>query len=112
MGIDLHIVANSDSARDQAMKMRVKEAVMGAIAGRGRGIESFHELWPDIQRAARRAGFGGEMRLETEPTAVRIILGEGRGHNWWGLLMPDFTEALAGAGEVQWLIPQILRGWF
>lgn len=129
--VRLHILAQSDSQADQALKLAVKDHVLAAIAGRGEGdlFASLHRELPRIRQAARRAGFEGKVTLQTGwfhfderelnghvyPAgyypAARILLGEGNGQNWWGLLNPDLTLAAAGDGEVQWYLPHIFSLW-
>lgn len=113
----LHVVANSDTAADQALKLRVRDEVLATVAHRGSGdyFQDLNALWPDICDAARRAGHQEEMRLETcidqgQPVA-RILLAKGAGRNWWGLLNPQLTLAAAGEGPAVWQLRQVLAHW-
>ena len=130
--IRLHIIAPSDSAEDQAMKLAVRDEVLAVIRGQGAGecFEDLRRLKPQMVAAARRAGYEGDMTLQTGllyfdrrelggrefPAgfypAARLVMGQGKGRNWWGLLNPDFTQALLGDGEIVWYTPRIISLWF
>lgn len=113
----LHVLANSDSAADQQLKYRVRDAVLSECAGLF-GSELSAEEAANIARqnisaitaAAEReiaaAGADCSVRVEvgesyfdtrtygdaTLPAgryeAVRVILGEGEGTNWWCVMFP------------------------
>lgn len=136
--VRLHIIANSDSPADQMMKLRVRDEVLAVLAGLGpeegtasQALQAVRSAEGVICQAARRAGFEGAVRVEAGwlyfeerelagrgyPAGIypgaRIILGEGTGHNWWGLLNPELTQAAAGEGAgLIWHFPAILRCWF
>ena len=113
----LHVIANSDSACDQELKLKVRDAVL--LSGKEvfsgsddvkSAEEKIHDNSDKILETARRVireeGFGYDVRLEISnddfPTrtygdttlpagryrAVKIIIGEGRGHNWWCVMFP------------------------
>lgn len=125
----LHVVANSDSPRDQALKLSVRDAVLAAAAPLLEGASGREEaeaaLAPhlgELEAAARSAlaagGAAGRVSAAMEdqwfPTkvyggfslpagryrALRVVIGEGRGQNWWCVVFPPLcTEALAGPAE-------------
>ena len=111
----LHIIANSDSAADQAVKLQVRDAVVDHLTPlladvhtreQARGIVEA-EL-TDLQMlaggicasyaygAAAEVGsfdfppkrYGAVVLPAGEYQALRIVLGEGDGHNWWCVLFP------------------------
>ena len=115
--IRLHVVGASDSEEDQAVKLRVKDAVteylqeaMADIADVEQAKAYVQEDLPKIQKAANDA----LTALGVEPTAVatfckeafgkrvydtftlpsgiydalRITIGEGEGKNWWCVVFP------------------------
>jgi len=115
--IRLHVVANSDSPPDQAVKLKVRDAVLDYLTpylltarnrSEARAIVIKH--YAAIENVARQtlagAGLTYEPRLElgrfTFPTktygsltlpageydALRITLGRGEGANWWCVLFP------------------------
>jgi stage II sporulation protein R len=115
----LHVIANSDSARDQEAKLFVRDQLLLAGAdlfdGSIDAAQAQAAITPRIasleacaRRALRQCGlrYGVEVRVEeayfntrtyeeagvTLPAgryqAVRVILGEGAGQNWWCVMFP------------------------
>ena len=122
----LHIVANSDSELDQAVKLAVRDAIIensGDFAGgaqtKEEAVESIAENLGKIESIADGvlAANGLEYRAHavitemffnqksyetaTLPagiyTALRIELGRASGHNWWCVVYP--TLCIPGASE-------------
>ena len=120
----LHILANSDSEEDQALKLSVRDAVLRATEAEFAASESRKEtmevaarLLPKIQTAAENtleaAGCADTVRVsmvnmyfETREydgrilpagyyDAVRIELGAAQGHNWWCVLFPQLCIGTA-----------------
>lgn len=115
--IRLHVVANSDSHDDQALKLEVRDAILARAKELLDSVETKEEAWrallkdaDKLQAAAmkriRAAGKSYDARVEmgtfafpertygsvTVPSgnydAVRVVLGEGEGRNWWCVLFP------------------------
>lgn len=115
--IRLHILANSDSSEDQAVKLLVRDAVLNCdekIFSGEINIENVEEIFnankdriKDIANAVLDAnGFDYKSRVSiteeyfstrtyekfTLPagryTALKIVLGNGEGHNWWCVMFP------------------------
>ena len=113
----LHVVANSDSDRDQALKLLVRDAVLAQAGGLLDGVsdqESAEQaLTPHLDELARTAeevlateGCGDTVTVALAdqwfPTkeydgfslpagqyrALRVTIGEGRGRNWWCVVFP------------------------
>jgi len=113
----LHILANSDSQEDQELKLKVRDAVLTEGADIFEGTSDVNEaikaITPQKDRlksiAEKVIKENGEdypvtVLLETEyfetrtyedvtlPAgeylAVRILIGEGEGHNWWCVMFP------------------------
>lgn len=104
----LHVVANSDSEADQALKLKVRDAVLAQIGPMDAQISP--DLLGRLQAAAEQTvKNAGEtqavsvcqtrMYFDTrvydtfslpagEYDAVRVVLGSGAGHNWWCVLFP------------------------
>ena len=122
--IRLHVVANSDSDTDQAMKLQVRDAVLDTLSGLLSGVtdrDAAEKIIaahiPQIEQAAsaavRRAGgqysVCARIAQENSPTKVyetfalpagaytslRVIIGGGGGHNWWCVLYPPLCTASA-----------------
>lgn len=114
--VRLHVVANSDSESDQALKLQVRDAVLAAATpaltglDRQEALETLEARLPDLADAAAKVvGEEGydypvtvslqEERFPTkryedfalpagEYTALRVQIGSGGGHNWWCVVFP------------------------
>ena len=113
----LHIIANSDSEEDQQLKLKVRDAVLEAtgelfaeVSGKTEAVAAAEYSSDDIKAIAKEIiaseGFDYEVQVEvtemwfetrsyegfTLPAgdydAVRIIIGEGEGKNWWCVMYP------------------------
>lgn len=117
--VRLHVLANSDSPSDQLLKLRARDEVLAACAGlddpaaiaanlprfeaaaraalRSQGCrDSVRAEWGVFDFPARQ--YGGALYPAGRYRAVRIIIGEGRGQNWWCVLFPPLCrQALFGA---------------
>ncbi len=119
--VRLHVVANSDSEEDQALKLRVRDAVLACLRPRlqtasdaAEAREIIADSLPDIKSAAEAETerSGGQqvavtLCMETFPTreydtfslpageylSLRVRLGEARGHNWWCVVFPPICDA-------------------
>ena len=120
----LHILANSDSPADQALKLQVRDAVVAAAgdafggavnAAEAEGIawQRLPELTAAAQEVVNRAGAPytvsavitdqwfdtrvyGDVTLPAGTyRAVELILGEGEGKNWWCVLFPPLCVSAA-----------------
>lgn len=120
-----HVLADSDSAGDQEVKMKVKEAVIEYLQESMpedkslQGTRQFvKEHLEDIETVAGQtvleAGsndtvtarlemasfpektYGDVTFPEGKYEALRILIGSGKGHNWWCCLYPNlcFTDAV------------------
>lgn len=113
--IRLHVVANSDSSRDQQIKLRVRDAVLEKTQALLDGAEAPREtLAANLDEIAQTAedclrSLGAEtlvtVRLGKElfPTrtyetfalpagvyeSLRVRIGAGEGHNWWCVVFPS-----------------------
>ena len=112
--IRLHVVANSDSDRDQALKLQVRDNRAAANA-------ALQTYLPVIERMAeetlRENGCWDsvEVRLEStefplkayngfrlpagEYMALRVLIGEAAGQNWWCVVYPPLC--MTAAADVQ-----------
>lgn len=134
--IRLHVVAASDSDEDQALKLRVRDAVvesledaMADLTDAEQAKAYLQENLPKIENLANQvlqeAGCTDTVQVSlaveefatrvydtfTLPAglydSLRIIIGEGEGHNWWCVVFPSlcipatsdgFEDTAAGAG--------------
>ena len=127
--IRLHVLASSDSDADQAVKLQVRDAVIAYLTPYFVGIQSADEAHQIIethksellavaQSVINRSNHIYGVQIETgvfqfpiksygnlvlpagKYEAVRILLGEAQGKNWWCVLFPplcfvDGTQATA-----------------
>ena len=118
--VRLHVIAASDDATEQAIKLDVRDAVLSylepklASAADIAGAEALIEANLDgIAAAAESAAQGREVNVtlveEYYPTreygtfslpagryqSLRVTLGEGAGHNWWCVVFPPLCLTAA-----------------
>ena len=121
--IRLHVVAASDSDEDQALKIEVRDAVLDEIssypapADTSEAASAIMSHKEDIkaiaERVVREAGEDDEVEVyfdrETYPvryyedfalpageySSLRVVIGEGEGHNWWCVLFPPLCTSAA-----------------
>ncbi len=112
--VRLHIVANSDSAEDQAAKLCLRDKLLAILTPALAEAESREEAENILRGLIPSVEALGELRVsliwERFPTrdytgfslpageylALRVVMGDGQGHNWWCVLYPPLcTEALA-----------------
>lgn len=113
-----HVLANSDSGEDQALKLKVRDAVGSYLAEPLEAAESLEESEaiveaniPEIEQVAaqvvKEEGYDytvdaslencmfpektyGEYTFPAgEYEALRLVIGEGGGHNWWCVMYPN-----------------------
>jgi stage II sporulation protein R len=118
----LHVIANSDSADDQALKLHVRDRVLAAVdaltadcADVSEAREIVEAALPALSSAARdeiaARGYDYAVSLSLGdayfPTksygafslpaghydALRVVIGAGAGQNWWCVLFPPFCTA-------------------
>ncbi len=126
--IRLHVIAASDGAEDQAVKLKVRDSVLSALAEKLDGVRD-----RDVAKAivadslglvetAARETLAAEGREDSvavsftreeypervydnfalpagEYDSLRVTLGGGEGRNWWCILFPSFCTALAEDAE-------------
>ena len=124
----LHILANSDSEADQALKLKVRDSVLAyseALFAQAKTKEEAESLtvrhlqalaqvaadavrdngYPYPVQAEIGKMFFTTRRYEkyTLPSgmydALRLTIGEGRGHNWWCVMFPSLCVSMDGEGE-------------
>ena len=118
--VRLHVIAVSDDDYEQALKLRVRDEVLAYISPRLDGVKSAHDAQriiaaelDGIRSAAETAAEGRSVLVtlseEYYPTrnyekfslpagryqSLRVILGEGKGHNWWCVVFPPLCISAA-----------------
>ncbi|MDH7576426.1 MAG: stage II sporulation protein R [Bacillota bacterium] len=137
--IRLHVIANSDDEQDQAVKYRVRDALIDYLKPdlrKSRNSEEakacLNKSRAEIARIAAQtvaaSGFSYPVRVEmgkfTFPAraygdvvypagqyeAVRVVLGKGEGTNWWCVLFPPLCFVdLSSTGDQTFDINEGIR---
>lgn len=115
-GVRLRVIAADDSPGEQAFKLRVRNAAIRALSAHMGACRDNESAWKcvnaafgDMLIAARKQAaaegrgiaINGEIGLLTwedggrYPTA-KLVIGAGRGHNWWSLIYPDLCPGVPG----------------
>lgn len=115
--IRIHVVAASDSQEDQQVKLQVRNGLLSQLEQQLEGLDTgeaanyLEGSLPQLEQTAReilrscgspdtvRVGFreesfprrsGDGFRLPAGVyKTLRVTIGEGKGHNWWGVLFPQ-----------------------
>ena len=122
--IRLHILANSDSGEDQELKIKIRDKILlkyGGMLGEGNSVSEakgkIESLIPDIEADVKQwineLGYSynataviGEEWYDTREyedftlpagyyTSLRIIIGSGKGQNWWCVMYPPLCLDMA-----------------
>ena len=124
--IRLHVLAADDSEEEQALKLRVRDAALAFLAPRLEGAESKAEAaerleasLDELREAAEAAAEGRAVTVsltrEDYPTrsyegfalpageydSLRVVIGEGRGRNWWCLVFPPLCLSVESPEELE-----------
>ena len=119
--IRLHVIAESDEGEEQEVKMRVRDAVADYLGPRLSGCRTPEQAealingsLEEIESAALTGSEGRAVTVrfgrEGYPTRVaedctlpagnynslRVTIGSGSGHNWWGVIFPQLTAGSVG----------------
>ena len=126
--VRLHVLANSDSESDQALKLKVRDAVLAEMSEILEGCATKNEaisrldssrdrIQSTAEKTVRENGFSYPVSVslgkEKYPTksyesvcfpagtydSLRIELGNAEGKNWWCVLFP--TLCLSGAASAE-----------
>lgn len=114
--IRLHVIAVSDEPREQAVKLRVRDAVLDYVnplladaADCAEARERLFASLDGVAEAAAEAAAGRGVTVTLGQTdyprrvfdggalpagryvSLRVTLGAGEGHNWWGLIFPQLA---------------------
>ncbi len=122
--IRLHVIANSDSQQDQTLKLEVRDAVLAKATSilesapdRAVAAQMLRAELPDMERQAEAVlqaeGCNFSVKAQLEETefplrqyegfalpagnylALRILIGEAQGQNWWCVVFPPLCTAAA-----------------
>lgn len=114
----MHVIANSDSEEDQALKLKVRDAVLsegkelfdGTISSQDAEkilIPHIKDLEQIASETIKNEGFDYDVKITVQEEffntrvydnaitlpagnymAVKVIIGEGKGQNWWCVMFP------------------------
>ena len=124
--VRFHVLAVSDDEYEQQLKLRVRDAVLEYISPKLEAVESSAQArvilaseLDNIRSTAQAVAEGRDVTVtltrEDYPTksyegftlpageyeSLRVILGEGRGHNWWCIVFPPVCLSAAQAETVE-----------
>ena len=124
--IRLHVLANSDSEEDQALKLKVRDAVLSAVekieadspdeayaktekslemlkeAARSKIKEEGYDYNVDVVLGEEKypeREYDGLVLPEGTYTSLRVMIGEAEGKNWWCVLYPPLCTTCATERE-------------
>ena len=127
--IRLHIIANSDSPEDQALKCKVRDNILDYMRDKGdQCFDGYNNLKVDDKLLAELKKLASEtVRLDGRPyeiktmfvrfafptkvygdlsfpagyyNAVRVVIGSGEGKNWWCVMFPPLCMMNATTGKL------------
>lgn len=126
----LHILANSDSEADQALKLKVRDRLLEVsgdlfthAGSRDEAVAAAEAQLPLLEREAERVlrenGCADGVTAAVEEayfttrtygdvtlpagryTALRVVIGEGKGHNWWCVMFPPLCISAVSEDEAR-----------
>lgn len=124
----LHVIANSDEAYDQELKLKVRDAILQSgevifsgcediISAQNKITDKRDVLLHTAEETVKNLGYDYDIKIEIArsyfPTrvydsltlpagyykAVRVIIGEGKGKNWWCIMFPPLCLPAVTAKE-------------
>ncbi len=136
--VRLHVVANSDSASDQALKLKVRDAIIEFMKDKlanskninetkdiiNANLQTIEEVSRKVVKANNssyevKASIGnysfptktyGDIALPAgEYQALKVVIGEGVGANWWCVLFPPLCFIDATHGTIPDSVKQDLK---
>ena len=125
----LHILANSDSAEDQQIKLALRDHIIGYLEesleqanNKNEAVSRLQDILPQLEESCNSfvgqytddnvtasiercdfpaIDYAGTIFAAGEYDALRIVIGSGSGHNWWCVLFPPlcFVDLAAEIDE-------------
>lgn len=113
----LHILANSDTVEDQELKLKVRDAIIEregqlfdnvncVTQAKTQVVQDFGKIQSIANKVIKDSGYSYPVSVALERTyfetrqyedftlpagyyeALRVVIGEGEGHNWWCVVYP------------------------
>lgn len=140
--IRFHVIANSDTDSDQALKLKVRDAVLNYLAPKLKASKDINEskiilkdndamVLKISQKIIKENGYSyaviSDLSRENFPIksygpitlpqgnyeAYRIVIGSGKGHNWWCVMFPplcfvDITKGQVAINKTQGEMKKVL----
>ena len=126
----MHVLANSDSEEDQALKQQVRDRLLeisreiySHAATREEAVRQTNAhlqlLQEEAQKVVALRGYDYRVSVALENSyfttrtygdvtlpagnyqALRVVIGEGEGHNWWCVMFPPLCISAASEDEAQ-----------
>lgn len=126
----LHVLANSDTAEDQQLKLDVRDRLLevsGELFSQAKNREDAIKiaeshlayLQKEAEKVMQAEGYQYPVEVKLEETyfttrsygeitlpagnyqALRVVIGEGEGHNWWCVMFPPLCLSAASEEEAQ-----------
>ena len=133
--VRLHVISVSDDDNEQRIKLNVRDEVLSYISPKLDGVQSAAEAQAiiaaeldGIKAAAEKSAEGRSVQVcldeEYYPTrdyerfslpagryqSLRVILGEGQGHNWWCVVFPPLCISAAEQEKAMQSMSEDMRG--
>ena len=133
--VRLHVIAVSDDDNEQRIKLNVRDEVLSYLSPKLDGVQSAAEAQAiiaaeldGIKAAAEKSAEGRSVQVcldeEYYPTrdyerfslpagryqSLRVILGEGQGHNWWCVVFPPLCISAAEQEKAMQSMSEDMRG--
>ena len=133
--VRLHVIAVSDDDNEQRIKLNVRDDVLAYISPKLKAADSAAEAQKiiaseldGIKSAAEKSAEGRSVQVcldeEYYPTrdyerfslpagryqSLRVILGEGQGHNWWCVVFPPLCISAAEQEKAVQSMSEDMRG--
>ncbi len=116
--IRFHVLANSDTQTDQELKLKVRDAIGSYMQPRLSGIfdidksrrviqKNLPQITETAKKVIAREGYTYDVKASLKVTdfpqktygdytfpegryeALEVVIGNGRGHNWWCVMYPN-----------------------
>lgn len=127
----LHIIANSNSPEDQSVKLAVRDEILrfekelfddsinSAHDAKQLLMENADRIYEIAESTLRENGFSYGLRISTgiydfpdrtykgtlypagKYDALRLVLGDGKGENWWCVMFPPLCIIDDDAGKIE-----------
>lgn len=131
----IRVIANSDSVEDQALKMKVVNGILSEIKEydeeniENEVKDNIDEINKIIKKIVKDEEYSlrvkkvrfppkeldGEIIRGGKYKALVVVIGEGKGKNWWSILNPDFHKGFEDVegGDVEfkfYIFEEIKKG--